>query len=373
MLSKREVALSIQWVNEIWQALKQGDLKKLNGIIKSIPSEKLREVLNTKVKEKWYMLWNTPLVAIIHRLDYQTIHYGLDNLPDRLEKQSPIAFFSQVLDQINYRVDLKYHGTQTWPNAHLYPYLYECACWPTFNRTTCSRRNNIENEIIAETRKRFSTLNNRQLNYLSFGSGYLLQDFILLFKFILIGYSLKITLIERNSETDDFQNALMQLHLLVYAAGEKDLSFQVQSFSRIQDYVSQAGNETIDVAHAIDMPTLPIDDLSIVYYKLGDQGFLYMADHFHNFFCTHSQIFFSNKFKLEFPGIYYEDSQADYKEIQAFPRYAKVIEEDLRKNINQDMVVSSVLSYLGLFRKNNKSVDQHFIEAKPLKVVHGRH
>lgn len=300
MLSGHKINPLTQWVDEIEVALKQGDLKKINKIINRIPTENLAGVLNTKIRKIPYTFWGTPIKSLIHQLDFKTITQGLENLPDRLDQQRSEGFFLNLINQINDRVAINYRATEAWPSAFLYPFLNECACGAFFDRIKYSRRNDIENAIIAETRKRFSILIKQELNYLSFGSGYLLQDFILLFKLLMTGYSLNIKLIELNSQTQDFQNALTQLHLLAYVAAEKNLSFETHAFRTIQDCAAQFPDDTIDVAHAIDMPDLPLRDLSIVYSLLGSNGFLYIADQFHNILCTRSQLFF---FKQILPRI----------------------------------------------------------------------
>lgn len=136
-----------------------------------------------------------------------------------------------------------------------YKDLRECACEDgQYDRTQFPRRTNIEDKIITETKQKFPiAFEGRAINYLSFGAGYLLQDFILCMKLLLEGYSLNIRLIEINNNSEGFKKAYVFFvaELTKYAALLKK-TIVVDNFATVDEYRVKYPKEVVDVAHAID-------------------------------------------------------------------------------------------------------------------------
>lgn len=354
MLARNKANKSIL-INEILLALQQANLKKLNEILNNTSRQELIEILTINITKDLTISsffgapFGTPLGKLIHRLDYKNINEGLENLPDRLEQSNAVQFFLSLLTKIDTRLRIKYRSGENWPSRFLYPFLCECACGAYFDRTLYPRRTHMENNITCEALERFPVDTTTQLNYLSYGSGLLLQDFILIFKLILAGYALNIRLIEIQSDSESFKNALRQLYLLSYAAAEKNLSFCISVFATAQEYRNKFPDHTIHVAHALDMPFLPLVDLFAVYTSLQKKGFFYMADRFHNILLTRNQLLFSKKYSRANDANEYKVANLDYDELKQFPVCAAVNKILAPQVDNNKNIISDVLGYLGLF------------------------
>lgn len=73
-------------------------------------------------------------------------------------------------------------------SAILAPSLAECACGSNFNRFESNRREQIEASVMAYVKAAYPDPITAKINYLSFGGGDLLQDFIIIVKLLLAGY-----------------------------------------------------------------------------------------------------------------------------------------------------------------------------------------
>lgn len=99
-------------------------------------------------------------------------------------------------------------------HSMLLPSLSECACQnDNFNRVVNNRRATIESEIIKFIKSRFPQKRDQVIDYLSVGSGGLLQDFILIIKLMLLGYSVNISLIG-SEYTMHFQEKIDKEHII---------------------------------------------------------------------------------------------------------------------------------------------------------------
>jgi hypothetical protein len=164
-------------------------------------------------------------------------------------------------------------------------------------------------------------------------------------------------LVEFNSDTQEFINAMRQLHLLAYAAAEKNLTFYIRSFKSIQDYIHQFPDETVHIAHAIDMVSLPVDDLFAVYTCLVEKGFFYIADRFHDFIMTRDKVSFSSRYQANLSPRYtremdektYAQAIVDYDNLKIKQTLAPYFE-------NKKMIINEVLSFAGLFSAKEPSL-----------------
>lgn len=164
----------------------------------------------------------------------------------------------------------------------LLPGLSECACYNSdiFNRELNNRRANIEASIIDYIKSNFPDTEKKSINYMSLGCGNLLQDFIIIFKLMLLGYrnihihlvDPKITLYKirgsgniskalyemiKNGELPyespdqvsiEKSDAYHQFMCLKYCASEMHAAITITEYTSIDDY---KGGE-LDLLTAID-------------------------------------------------------------------------------------------------------------------------
>lgn len=121
--------------------------------------------------------------------------------------------------------------------------FWECGCLNSrFNRLLSDRRSNIEKAIISDLKKRCSV--ESLISILSFGSGGLFQDFVILGKLIQIGYKrISFSLLDPqidNEKVDSLRN---------FAENIPDVQIEIKSYKNIRE-ISQ--DEMFDTAYAID-------------------------------------------------------------------------------------------------------------------------
>lgn len=156
-------------------------------------------------------------------------------------------------------------------HTSLLPSLSECACTnhDNFNRLMNNRRETIESEIIEYVKTRFSNPSGQVINYLSLGSGGLLEDFIIITKLMLLGYSVNINIIGSGyiqyfktrlgmtqaitrteylkriatESTDDKERvyiekntAFKQFEILMLAASESDVKVTIDTFESVDEF-----------------------------------------------------------------------------------------------------------------------------------------
>lgn len=162
------------------------------------------------------------------------------------------------------------------------PDLGECACGNhDFDRKKNSRRQDAAARIVAAANDRFAS--KTRLNYLSMGSGLLMQDFIICAMLLLDGYSLCVRLIEPNCTQEDFMKAYKQFCFLQEFARGMGVQFEAESFPSINDYMKSHAKEQIHVGHAIDFDVYTHvekeakQDLLKAHQMLSPQGFFYLA------------------------------------------------------------------------------------------------
>ena len=99
-----------------------------------------------------------------------------------------------ISDQKNWLVPIKDFSSATV----LLPHLEECACCGSdyFNRFKNNNRQQAEDLIISDITQRFPDPSTNVINYLSFGGGQLLQDFIIVSKLMLLSYKMNINLVD---------------------------------------------------------------------------------------------------------------------------------------------------------------------------------
>jgi hypothetical protein len=227
--------------------------------------------------------------------------------------------------------------------------LKECACLNSkiFDRTSNNRRVGIEKRIIQNTKNRFSLEKHHNLNYLSLGAGFLLQDFIICAYLLLNGYSLCVRLVEHSCESEQFREAYQQFCCLqLYAEGMK-LQFVVAYFPTILAYIKQHPLEQIDIGQAIDFDAYHFHpqskmDLHFACQKLAHNGFLYFA-------IFHSDYILSSSSPPEY---IHRDSL-----IERGKDYDKTNKTVIRTeneiacamNITPSYITKNILTYIGLF------------------------
>ncbi|MBA2651025.1 MAG: hypothetical protein H0U73_01950 [Tatlockia sp.] len=163
----------------------------------------------------------------------------------------------------------------------LLPYLEECACTDgnAFNRYKNDRREQIENSIIQFAQNRFNKTSPTTINYLSLGSGYLLQDFFIIVKLMLEGYSVVVSLVDPiYSKSVRANQALKQFEFLMLAATEMNLSVTIRSFPNIEEF-NRSVNTPQDLVTAIDFDDIygAFNDLMLAQESLHSKGRMFLA------------------------------------------------------------------------------------------------
>lgn len=132
--------------------------------------------------------------------------------------------------------------------------MYECACarGGAFDRLSNSRREIIENQILAFAQE-LPVEENKTIKYASIGSGRLLQDFILCARLLRAGFNLDISLIDtlyRDVESIKQEEYYQQFCYLYAYAEALGLRIEIKLFESTDQY-KEAGL-TADIMAAID-------------------------------------------------------------------------------------------------------------------------
>lgn len=152
--------------------------------------------------------------------------------------------------------------------------LSECNC----NFYPRSIREEIENTIILQTKNHFNPQDLISLNYLSLGSGELLQDFIILIKLLKLGFkNIKVSLIEPLGFKERIQS---EFDWIIYISRELNVNLTINYYRSIFHY-QQTNDEPIDVAVAIDFENIfkseCFSDVMMTQSLLSDNGFFFFA------------------------------------------------------------------------------------------------
>lgn len=182
-------------------------------------------------------------------------------------------------------------------NVHLLPDLNECACVRTgyFNRLKNQRRVDLENQLVRDATTSFPPSKNFRLNYVGFGAGRLLQEFMNVGKLMEAGYQdLNIVLIDpsiRKESTDITSGkrgpnpSLEQFKFLLDVAKQKGIRLQIQAFENITEYRRAFPNERAHCISAIDFDEFQeaFDDVTLCHQILHEKGKFYLSYNVHDF------------------------------------------------------------------------------------------
>jgi len=180
--------------------------------------------------------------------------------------------------------------TMLYSYPELLPDLKECACinGSVFDRSQNNRRQLSEQYIVGSIQNDARFTGKKTVNYLSLGSGYLLQDFIICCMLLLQNYSLCVRLIEPRCDHPDFEKDFMkafnQFCMLEFYARELGLQFTAEFFPTVLDYIQVHFQENIDVVSAIDFDAIVSGfdeeskmDALFAWQKLEKGGWFYLA------------------------------------------------------------------------------------------------
>lgn len=160
----------------------------------------------------------------------------------------------------------------TWMNktTQLYPTLSECPC----NGHERTDRKQLEDELIKQALNRYPPETTARLDYLSLGSGQLLQDFIILLQLLKAGYSnLRVSLIDPHVGKD----ASSQFAWLTRIARERNAQITIDEYTSLRNYkeATQAGKAHLIVC--IDFENIfqseVFDEVMQAQALLADNGF----------------------------------------------------------------------------------------------------
>lgn len=152
---------------------------------------------------------NISLFEDSHKSQLSAIAQSIMDLFEYAQKNSQLRIVhDDFIKDINgwlIGIDDPFYGK----NTMLLPYLSECACVNSnnFNRLLNDRRVKMENAIMDFVKSRFSNPSAEKINYLSFGGGELLQDFIIVTKLMLAGYGVNINLVDSSHTKYRVKNA----------------------------------------------------------------------------------------------------------------------------------------------------------------------
>lgn len=147
--------------------------------------------------------------------------------------------------------------------------LSECTCFGHERET----RNRLEQTLLKESQVRFPVADTARLNYLSLGSGNLLQDFIIILKLLRAGYkNITISLVEPNMRKLNF-TLFGRLHDLGREVGA---TLNITHFFSIQHYELTNG-EKLHLISGIDFENVfketVFDDVMFTQSLLEPNGF----------------------------------------------------------------------------------------------------
>lgn len=228
------------------------------------------------------------------------------------------------------------------------PALGECACLNhSYDRSRSKLRTDAELSIMHEVKTRYQ--DRTTLNYLSVGSGALMQDFIICATLLLAGYSLCVRLVEPACTEQRFYNAYLQFNCLQQFAQNLQLQFEPEYFPTVLDYIQTYPDEKIHVGHAIDFDAFHFEqeakeDIVLAYQSLNPNGFFYLASH--------------NTTVMMTPTILKLNNDIDKQIIETFIKTSGNVRE-YEKEIAKVMVFPDsyinkiILKYVGLFNLPN--------------------
>ena len=163
-------------------------------------------------------------------------------------------------------------------------FLDECACANAgyFNRFKNGRRASLEKKMIQDAERTFPSKETLFLNYMSLGSGNLLQDFINIGLLIQADYPhIDVSLIDPILERcqKGTSPTLEQFNFLLHVAEQKGINLNVHTFSSITDYVQDNPSKKHHIISAIDFDCFDkaFSDILTARKTLDPNGTLYLA------------------------------------------------------------------------------------------------
>ena len=176
-------------------------------------------------------------------------------------------------------------------HVRLPPYLVECSCVNNgnFNRFKNQRRTALEAQLVTDTVESFPPSEHFKLNYIGFGAGELLQDFINIGKLIEAGYrDLSIILIDPILKKEDIDDqtgervpnpSLKQFKFLLKVAEQKGMQLQIHVFKNITDYRNTFPTEKAHCISAIDFDDYQeaFNDVILCHQVLENSGKFYLS------------------------------------------------------------------------------------------------
>ncbi|MCE3043884.1 hypothetical protein [Legionella sp. 16cNR16C] len=167
-------------------------------------------------------------------------------LEQHRQNKTLLSFFERTISDdkaLAPRTDI--HATV----SQLYPALSECACHGHEREV----RQQLEAELLSQALKRYPPQSTVSLNYLSIGSGKLLQDFIIVLKLLKVGYkNIQISLIEPNLSL----LAQNQFNWLALIAQELKAKITINYFNSVAQYQVNAQPQKAHLIVGIDFENI---------------------------------------------------------------------------------------------------------------------
>lgn len=280
-------------------------------------------LITSKETRDIYINWQNPLKAQFNNPDKILDNYFWDgrrivglaqrgaNFVNLSTNAIEKGCASQLLDELlrhprEYLVETydEVLGDQVW----LPPSLNECSCVNSgnFNRFKNRRRLDLEKQLISDAIKSFPPSESIRLNYVGFGAGKLLQDFINIAKLMKAGYKdINVTLIDPilksesakvKSDKQALNPAVEQFNFLLKAAEQKGIKLQINQFKNITEYRKKFPKEKAHIISAIDFDDYDkaFNDIILCHQILHTNGKFYLSYSLHDF-CFGSTQCISNK------------------------------------------------------------------------------
>jgi hypothetical protein len=217
---------------------------------------------------------------------YKDTHDFLHTFDEKLPEQEFHHRLNRYLQNIRTRLNSSSFDSSS--NLHG---LSECYCNGSheFDRCRNYRRQNLEELIVKDAKQQFNADDAFLLNYLSIGSGGLLQDFILIIKLILQGYK-KINIVFLEPRLSN--SALQIFSQLARFAAQNNVMLVLRNFQNIREFTRDYPAERFHLIHAIDLGSdayTAFNDLMIAHSLLADDGKFYLAFHQYDFCFTKTE------------------------------------------------------------------------------------
>lgn len=192
-------------------------------------------------------------------------------ISNAMEKGELLTFLSDVVDQYG-KYAVEFGG-----KVYCGPF-FECSCpeGDCFNRFMNTRRQKIENRIVADLTTR-DVPKDKPLTYLSLGAGGYLQDLFILTKLILAGYrTIQVFLVDPTFYETLFPQFEDVLSSLSEAPG---ISITVEHHLSVSVFHEQHPEVNIDLLLAIDFGDFmeALDALVLSHQQLSDNGRFFLS------------------------------------------------------------------------------------------------